>query len=144
MFSKKDQQGLMEAYTLMSEQCDTGLAKPVMITMDMPGAQPHVGDEGESVNSPDPSEIEMAEAELHKLTEYAPKLAQMVKNMPGLEGWVASKITKAADYISSVYHWLEYKGGNPDTQDMFNAGHTDAQCAYAEQGCKCGQCHECH
>ena len=29
--------------------------------------------------------------------------------MPGLEGWVASKITKASDYLSSVFHYLDYE-----------------------------------
>ena len=33
----------------------------------------------------------------------------MIDTVPGLEGWVAAKITKAADYISSVYHWMEYE-----------------------------------
>ena len=143
MFSKKDQKGLLKAYTLMSEQCGIGLEKPVMITMDMPGAVPHTGDGGETSGSPDPSEIEMAAAELHKIVEYAPKLAEIVKSMPGLEGWVASKITKAADYISSVYHWLEYKGGDRPS-GMFSAGHEDTHCVHAEQGCKCGECTECH
>lgn len=144
MFNKRDQLGLIEAYTLMSEQCGVGLEKPVMITMDMPGAVPQTGEEGETVSGPDPSEIEMAAAELHKITEYAPKLAEMVKSMPGLEGWIAAKITKAADYISSVYHWLEYKGGNTSSEGMYNLGHEDVHCSYAKQGCTCGQCSECH
>jgi hypothetical protein len=65
--------------------------------------------EGHNVEERDPSEIHMAKADLKKLAEYSQKLYDMVDNVEGLEGWVASKITKASDYISSVYHWLEYE-----------------------------------
>ena len=65
--------------------------------------------EGHNVEERDPSEIHMAKAELKKLAEYSHKLYDMVDSVPGLEGWIASKITKASDYISSVYHWLEYE-----------------------------------
>ena len=57
----------------------------------------------------DPSEIDMAGRELLKAQEYAAKLSEMVQQLPGLDGWVASKITKAADYLSSVYHFLDYE-----------------------------------
>ena len=65
--------------------------------------------EGHNVDESDPSEIHMAKAELRKLAEYSQKLYDMVDQVEGLEGWVASKITKASDYVSSVYHWLEYE-----------------------------------
>jgi hypothetical protein len=60
----------------------------------------------------DPSEIHMARAELKKLREYSDKLYDKIGEMEGLEGWVASKITKAADYLSSVFHWLDYEHGD--------------------------------
>ena len=50
----------------------------------------------------------MAKAELYKLEKYSFKLGQMLDHLPALEGWTASKITKAADYLSSVYHKLDY------------------------------------
>ena len=56
-------------------------------------------------------EVQMARAELYKLAKYSIKLHDMLKNVSeqqGLEGWVQSKITKAADYIGSVFHHLEY------------------------------------
>ena len=68
--------------------------------------------EGHNVDESDPSEIHMAKAELRKLAEYSQKLYDMVDQVEGLEGWVASKITKASDYVSSVYHWLEYEHQN--------------------------------
>jgi hypothetical protein len=57
-------------------------------------------------------EVQMARADLYKLAKYAIKLHDMLKQVSeaeGLEGWQQSKITKASDYISSVYHNLDYK-----------------------------------
>jgi len=62
----------------------------------------------------DESEIHMALSELKKLAEYSQKLYDKVENLDGLEGWVASKITKASDYISSAYHWIDYEHGSKD------------------------------
>jgi len=56
-------------------------------------------------------EVQMARAELYKLAKYAIKLHDMLKGVSeaeGIEGWMQSKITKAADYIGSVYHTLDY------------------------------------
>ena len=51
----------------------------------------------------------MAKADLHKLANYSIKLFKKIKDEDQLEGWVQAKITKAADYIASVYHYLEYE-----------------------------------
>ena len=63
-------------------------------------------------------EVQMARADLYKIAKYAIKLHDMLKGVSeqeGLEGWQQAKITKAADYIGSVYHNLDYdlqfKGG---------------------------------
>ena len=56
----------------------------------------------------DDHEASMAKADLSRLSEYAAELEQMIHDGEELEGWVQSKITKAADYISSVKHYLEY------------------------------------
>jgi hypothetical protein len=56
-------------------------------------------------------EVQMARSDLYKIAEYAIKLHGMLKNVSeteGIEGWQQAKITKAADYISSVYHSLNY------------------------------------
>jgi hypothetical protein len=56
-------------------------------------------------------EVQMARADLYKLAKYSIKLHELLKNVSeaeGLEGWVQAKITKAADYISSVYHYMYY------------------------------------
>tara|TARA_B110000503_G_scaffold55607_2_gene89277 strand:- start:1476 stop:1820 length:345 start_codon:yes stop_codon:yes gene_type:complete len=57
-------------------------------------------------------EVQMARAELYKIAKYAIKLHDILKGVSeaeGLEGWVQSKITKAAEGISSVYHHLDYE-----------------------------------
>jgi hypothetical protein len=51
----------------------------------------------------------MAKADLHKLASYSIKLFKQIEDNQQLEGWVQAKITKAADYIASVYHYLEYE-----------------------------------
>jgi hypothetical protein len=51
----------------------------------------------------------MAKADLFKLANYAHKLYQQIEDEDQLEAWVQAKITKAADYIASVYHYLEYE-----------------------------------
>ena len=57
-------------------------------------------------------EVQMARSDLYKIAKYGMKLHDMLKNVSeeqGLEGWVQSKITKAADYLGSVYHHLDYE-----------------------------------
>lgn len=58
---------------------------------------------------PDDHEAKMARAELYKLAQYSAKLFKMIHEGEELDGWVSAKITKASDYISSVYHYLEYE-----------------------------------
>ena len=56
-------------------------------------------------------EVQMARADLYKIAKYAIKLHEMLKSVSeaeGIEGWKQSKITKAADYMGSVYHAMDY------------------------------------
>ena len=65
-------------------------------------------------------EVQMARADCYKIAKYAIKLHDMLKNVSeaeGLEGWVQSKITKASDYISSVYHHLDYEEATGEIND---------------------------
>ena len=64
-------------------------------------------------------EVQMARSDLYKTAKYAIKLHGMLKNVSeteGLQGWVQSKITKAADYMGSVQHYMEYEMTPPDMQ----------------------------
>ena len=57
-------------------------------------------------------EVQMARSDLYKIAKYSIKLHEMMKGVTeeqGVEGWVQSKITKAADYLGSVYHYLDYE-----------------------------------
>ena len=57
-------------------------------------------------------EVQMARSDLYKIAKYSIKLHEMMKGVTeqeGIEGRVQSKITKAADYIGSVYHYLDYE-----------------------------------
>ena len=59
-------------------------------------------------NGPD-REGAMAKADLYKLATYSLKLFKKMQDEDQLEAWVQAKITKAADYMASVYHYLEYE-----------------------------------
>ena len=54
-------------------------------------------------------EVSMASRELEKTARYAQSMAAKMDaaGEANLPAWVQSKITKAADYISKVYHYLE-------------------------------------
>jgi len=43
------------------------------------------------------------------MKKYAMALCDMVDDETQLEAWVQAKITKASDYMSSVYHYLDYQ-----------------------------------
>lgn len=68
----------------------------------------------------------MAKADLYKLANYSLKLFKMMEANTQLEGWVQAKITKAADYIASVYHYMEYEmkfseyGAAIDDSDVYS------------------------
>ena len=107
-------------------------------------------------------EVQMARADLYKIAKYAIKLHDMMKNVSeaeGLEGWQQAKITKAADYIGSVYHNLEYDlkfadGGEMPADALAGISeskkdtHCSDKCCGAEvkrEDCKCPpECEHCN
>lgn len=56
----------------------------------------HIDDEGA-----------MAKGELRMIASRAEELIKMLDDNSQLEGWVQSKITKAEDYINSVYDYIK-------------------------------------
>lgn len=67
-------------------------------------------------------EVQMARAELYKIAKYAIQLHEMLKGVSeveGIEGWMQSKITKAADYMGSVFHSMEYDRMSADQNQKF-------------------------
>jgi len=61
-----------------------------------------------------------AKMQLQKAAEYSVKLAKMMDDMTQLPSWVQSKITKASDYMSAVYHYLDYEMTNSQDNLMEN------------------------
>ena len=54
------------------------------------------------------SEGEFAKRQLHDMEKYARELSQMLTDTTQLESWVQAKLTKAADYLKTVKHYVEY------------------------------------
>jgi len=82
-------------------------------------AEGHLGDMAD--RSELDHEVQMARADLFKIGKYAIELHDMLRSVSeeqGLEGWVQAKITKAADYIGSVKHHLEYEMADVDGEAM--------------------------
>jgi len=80
----------------------------------------------DNFHRPDDHEAKMARADLFKCAQYSFKLFKMIREDQELEGWVQAKITKAADYIASVYHYMEYEmkiseyGSAIENSDMYS------------------------
>ena len=51
----------------------------------------------------------MAKSQMLKMKKYAFALCDMIDDETQLEAWVQAKLTKASDYMSSVYHYLDYQ-----------------------------------
>ena len=67
--------------------------------------------EDEEVRDLDHSDDEgsMARSQLRRSAKYSQKLEHMIRESDDLPEWVESKITKASDYLGSVYHYLDYE-----------------------------------
>ena len=50
----------------------------------------------------------MAKSQLYKIAKYAGELHSMIGDTDELEPWMQAKITKAADYMGAVKHYMEY------------------------------------
>jgi hypothetical protein len=62
-------------------------------------------------------EGEMAKSELYRIIENAEELFQMLDDDTQLEGWVQSKITKAAYYLNSDTQYLKYQSVKPQVDE---------------------------
>lgn len=98
-----------------SDCVEDALNAPMAVAVEVP--------EPAESNYPDDSEVNMAMAELYKIEKYANGLSELLQGMTALEGWTASKITKAADYLGSVFHKLDY---DVNGHSMHNTGYEDA------------------
>ena len=51
----------------------------------------------------------MAKSQIYKMHKYIDKLNVMLDDGAQLPAWVQSKLTKASDYMSAVFHYLDYE-----------------------------------
>lgn len=75
-------------------------------------------------------EGEMAKSQMLKMKKYVMALCNMIEDESQLEAWVQAKLTKASEYMSAVYHYLDYQasqsnemmvGSKPETDMIFMA-----------------------
>ena len=66
----------------------------------------------------DAGEGHMSKSTLYHTAKYAIALMQMIKPGDDLEGWVQSKLNKAADYLQGVYNYEEYQKLNPYREEL--------------------------
>jgi len=62
----------------------------------------------------------MAKAQMLKMKNYAKALCDMIDDETQLEAWVQAKLTKASDYMSSIYHYLDYQQTKNLDEDAAN------------------------
>ena len=98
--------------------------KEADVPMDMPMALPkpdapdYLGDDGMDY------EGGMAKSQMLKMKKYAVALCDMIEDESQLESWVQAKLTKASDYMSSVYHYLDYQRSKMN-ESMINGKKVD-------------------
>ena len=106
----------------------------------------HLGDMAHAVERD--HEVQMARADLYKIAKYAIKLHDMLKSVSeaeGIEGWQQAKITKAADYVGSVYHAMDYdtKFANEAVAEAKRSSYKDGLSAMLETKKKVDNCSKC-
>jgi hypothetical protein len=108
-FLKKGKEAVMAWYeqNKLNEQEDAQLALPE------PDAQDFLGDDGMDY------EGGMAKSQMLKMKKYAVALCDMIDDESQLESWVQAKLTKASDYMSSVFHYLDYQRSKMNEEEEF-------------------------
>ena len=66
----------------------------------------------------DAGEGHMSKSTLYHTAKYAIALMDMIKPGDDLEGWVQSKLNKAADYLQGAYNYEEYQKLNPYREEL--------------------------
>jgi len=67
-------------------------------------AEPPAGGELDHIDT----EGGFARRQLYDMEKYARELSEMLTDTTQLESWVQAKLTKAADYLKTVKHYVEY------------------------------------
>ena len=96
---------------VLDEMCGGDHSKPVVMPISNLEKGMHHDDVRRVV--PHDEEGRMAKSQLYKIAKYAMEMMENLHDDDELEGWVQSKITKAASYMSAAKHYLEYEYKHP-------------------------------
>ena len=90
------------------------IAEDSSVLLEMP-QPPIVGQEqtGDYTKDPDGYEGDMAKRSLYHMARQADQLHDMIMDDENLKPWAQAKITKAADYIRSVFEVMTHEKDNP-------------------------------
>lgn len=129
MFTSKDQVKLSNIYSLIEEMN----LSPVLQgnELEIATVMPTV-DNAEHEEEAD-SAVTMAASDLYKIERIVSDLHTKIESLPKIEGWVAAKITLAADYLSSVHDWITHEMqadcgcGQDNSAEMFSLGYEDEE-----------------
>lgn len=67
-----------------------------------------MNDQPGMVNGEIDQEGRMAKQQLSNIAQYSQELSEMLQDETQLEAWVQDKLSKAADYIKTVKHYVQY------------------------------------
>lgn len=87
--------------------------KDMQMSLPQPDAPDYLGDDGMDY------EGGMAKSQMLKMKKYAVALCNMIEDESQLESWVQAKLTKASDYMSSVFHYLDYQRSKMNEEEEF-------------------------
>lgn len=126
MFTSKDQVKLSNIYSLIEEMN----LSPVLQgnELEISTVIPTIEHEEEA-----DSAVTMAASDLYKIERIVSDLHSKIESLPEIEGWVAAKITLAADYLSSVHDWITHEMqadcgcGQDNSAEMFSLGYEDEE-----------------
>ncbi len=68
----------------------------------------HPSQVNESKFDHDGYQASMARSELYRNTKYSMDMLKMIKPEDDIQPWIASNLTKAANYLDKIYHYLDY------------------------------------
>lgn len=82
----------------------------------------NISNDADIYNDNEKEGANMSKSDLFNIIENATMLQEMLTDDYPLEDWVEAKITKAADYIRSVFQYLKYEVSKKEQGDFSNSG----------------------
>lgn len=72
-------------------------------------------------------ESDMAHSQLYNIKEISTNLCNMIGKGEQLDAWVQAKLTKAEDYLSSVYNYLNGEEHEQQDKNIITGGQEDTE-----------------